>query len=1719
MLPLFAAWRTDKFFPLSTSFFNQILNPMMTRVYIFRKGEILYSLSSLSIFIALLSMFRAQPTAPNSVQDACHSMTAAMPPVEIQGNHYVCPKSTETYSLVPNQGSTYLWSLNSGGGILSQNGATARVEWGTGQGTGPHILRVEETDVQNLVTIDTFHVYIKNVVLACNDTVQVSLDENGEAWVFPDMILEGSYNTFQGFTVSLKDQAGRQIGNKVTCSHIGQYLTATVTGDCDQNSCWSTIYVEDKMAPAIDCEITADVNNHLGTLDASDLKFNRTATFVPGSDPNTCILSAVGVDNHYETFEFSITVAGTYTFDMTGNTFDAFAALYAGAFDPLNPCLNLLAADDDSGTSQFGPRIVIQLGLSAGNYILVTTSFAPSTTGDYQWFLTGPAGAPVRIRSNTITIDCSVDPADIPAPTARDNCDPNPLVTLIKETVTGDNCGITHIERVYETADRRGNRGIQSCTIWIKVVSQKEIKFPDDITWTCEQYQAFPNIINPTALHHCILSMASAIDQSPIYCLPGTGGDDFANEEPYDMSVAYWADGEDLDISLDPRYDDNIDNPLTDPNPNQIDPVTNLPIFSTIGNVSQETDNLPANCNLSTGLCPYMDTLINYAHHKPDTIIIPRYRPQNNLIRGLEDADALAGTGSGVPNIFQTNCAYAVTYQDQKLEACEGVDTNIVFKILRTWTILNWCNGQITSDIQVIKVVDKFAPTIKRDTFHVNANLYANSQHGECRSTEFLLPPVIKDNCTPIASVQIFTPVGEAVYLNGTDGRAGGLIPLPGLKVGTHTIKYVATDACGNRTEHFVDIKVIDDIVPIMICREFTEVSLTLDGTGKVEAYKFDEGSNDNCCIDYFMVKRMGEPDSLFRPEIIFNCSEDTVMVILRAYDCSGNYNECMIEVRIQDKLRPDCYAPADVWVSCSELHHLDLKNRSVLENYFGKATGYDNCDSIRIEELTPQYNLDHCGVGTIIRTFRVFDRNGLSSVSTCRQRINIKADNTYKINFPPDWTGKCHDLENAEDVTFTQGFCDRLAVNHEDLRFNLTSDGACYKIIRTWRVMNWCVYDGFSDPIEVPNHPLGVMVTQADYNGHGYYSYKQIIKVIDTEAPVVTYNGPTEFCGGLTPDCIGAVDIYPEIDEKCTVDLSVEWKLDVFNDGTNNANGIGRLKRNIPLGKHKVVFEVRDGCGNKTLLTILFEVRDCKKPTPVCINGLSADLMQNGMLALPATYFERSSFDYCTPYDELKFRINRIEDLNNDFRITPNEYINTVPQYDTVQFRCRNYGLTYVQMWVGDNYGNWDYCVTFIDIQDNMNMCSTGSKISGKITTEQGQGVQGVKVELSGNQPFTAMTQADGLYEFPNVEKDYDYTVAPGKDEDVLNGVTTFDLALIGKHILQIQRLGSPYKIIAADVNRSGSISTVDIVELRRLILRVQNNLRSNTSWRFVDKAHIFPDPANPFSRPFPEVVSYNNYSQDELNTHFVAVKVGDVNGSAKTNNLDEVDNRTLRKTLRIRLENRIVAAGTELPLTFEVEHPEDLLGFQFTLDFDKEALELIDVQENDLVGNEHFGFALLDDGAITASWDRTGKTVNGKMVLGLTFKTRQEVRLHEAFNITSRHTLAEAYRLDGEAMNVALGFGDSNAAVDLDFDLYQNKPNPFSKGTVIGFQLPETTQSTITIFDMAGRQVSQYTGMYQKGYNEISLGKRDLPGAGIYYYRLETNTHTATRKMLLVD
>jgi hypothetical protein len=279
---------------------------------------------------------------------------------------------------------------------------------------------------------------------------------------------------------------------------------------------------------------------------------------------------------------------------------------------------------------------------------------------------------------------------------------------------------------------------------------------------------------------------------------------------------------------------------------------------------------------------------------------------------------------------------------------------------------------------------------------------------------------------------------------------------------------------------------------------------------------------------------------------------------------------------------------------------------------------------------------------------------------------------------------------------------------------------------------------------------------------------------------------------------------------------------------------------------------------------------------------------------------------------------------------------------------------------------------------------------------------------------------------------------------------------------------------------------------------------LPNNTSWRFVDKSYNFPNVNNPFAAQFPENKSIVNLSTNLLNEDFVSVKVGDVNGNAIANSAMSSDDRSTG-TFLFDVENKSVTAGETFTVDFKAA--EAVAGYQFTMNF--AGLEVVDITPgaNMTAGN----FGVFAD-AITTSFDGANQGA-----FAVTFRAVNGGQLSELLRVSSQITKAEAYK-NNERLNVAFRFnnGATSTVSGVGFELYQNQPNPFVNKTFIGFHLPEATTATLSIFDEAGRMVYNQKGAFAKGYNTIAIDKALLNTVGMLYYKLETATNSATKKMI---
>jgi hypothetical protein len=381
-----------------------------------------------------------------------------------------------------------------------------------------------------------------------------------------------------------------------------------------------------------------------------------------------------------------------------------------------------------------------------------------------------------------------------------------------------------------------------------------------------------------------------------------------------------------------------------------------------------------------------------------------------------------------------------------------------------------------------------------------------------------------------------------------------------------------------------------------------------------------------------------------------------------------------------------------------------------------------------------------------------------------------------------------------------------------------------------------------------------------------------------------------------------------------------------------------------------------------------------------------------------------------------------------------------------------------------------------------------------------------GTEIDLAGNMGATGSislsgagqainAEADGSFSFDAQPGCQDYTLTPYRNDNPVNGVTTFDLVLISKHILDLEPLDSPYKRIAADANRSGAITTFDIVQLRKLILGLDTAFIGNTSWRFVPENFIFPNPLDPFASAFPESlhISAENTSLTDLD--FVAIKTGDVNQTASPSLTNPAEQRST--PFPILLTDQSWEAGASVVVGWSADL-QALTALQFSIRFDPKILSFEKIEPlMEGLTLTNFGTDKAGQGLISVSFETTGgwASTGTRTLFDLHFTARNSGTLAANIQMHDWPTPALAYRPDGAALRpVLLQKPEKNIAFAA--------PNPFGRSGC-WLYYPEIKNSTLDlqIIDYQGKMIFQQS---LQGSAPLFLDASIFPTPGTWFYRI---------------
>ena len=1096
-----------------------------------------------------------------------------------------------------------------------------------------------------------------------------------------------------------------------------------------------------------------------------------------------------------------------------------------------------------------------------------------------------------------------------------------------------------------------------------------------------------------------------------------------------------------------------------------------------------------------------------------------------------------------------------------------------MYTLTRFWQVYDNC-GNSSSYTQIVEVNDPDAPTFSFPTMFM-----FNNNPGICAGTATISLLNYIADCAPDANLTVTYKIGLGPVQTGTTINTL-------LNVGTHSVVVTATDPCGNMsTAPTFNIVIKDNESPVAKCKLGPQpITLNSNGEATITAADVNNNSTDNCSVaslnvmpaffDCFTTPNphtvtltvtdgSGNFNTCTTQFIISNASAPTI-------GCPSN-----VTVDCGDSLDPDVnmalgkatantacgpLVPTYSDVTVSGINNCRVINRTWTAT---SAGGTATCvQVITVEDNTPptlvgvpsDLTAEACAVPAppVVTAMDDCTSPGVTYVQTSTQDPDPSICDHYDYVLTRTWTttdGCNPSVDSSRMVSVTDNTAPAITVPNPLIV--PTDIGKCEANLNI-NLLNYisdCAADQY---LTITNTAVSgnglnlitgvyakgdytVIVTATDPCGN-FSSLTFTLSVRDQEAPqaaclsAVTLILDSNGNGSLTP-----ADIDDGSIDNCgAVNLSI-------SPSTYNTSNVGIVN---------VVLTVTDNATPPNS-------SQCTTPVTIIERGtVSADDVFGAMNTTVSVPITVTGFDNICA---LSFSIHLVGTAGSvagvsgfnlpgmtsfDFSIVGNDitfsWISGVPVTVSDGTAIFNVDVLLTGPVSSSSILDIDspimaHCdlstvpVTAIDGSVTVVVTPNNIVLDGTIQRENGSNVQLVNVSMTGSVNSSQTTGVPGTYSF-TVPAGSTETITPVKDINDCNGINVLDVLAIQLHILGTTPLPTPYRRIAADVNNDGSINVLDRLGLHLIVLAGSPciGLTSNTSWRFVPSAYVFPNPLNPFAPPYPQDISYISQMTSQTGD-FVGVKIGDLDLSGNPANItgDPTNDERADGTLFYGIDDQEIVNGNEYRVSFKAKDFTDLSAFQYTLGFDVSMLQFREVEMGNLpkLTEQHFNFDLINEGLITSIWYSESPTTleDDEALFTLVFDAiATGGKLSNQLRIVSDPVVSEAYNGNLEKMEIELVFNSATGtheSVTSNFRLFQNRPNPFGTETVIPFYLQNASHATLTITDISGKTVKVIDGEYGSGNHTIMIGKGDLPYSGIFFYSLETNAGKAVKKMILLE
>ena len=315
---------------------------------------------------------------------------------------------------------------------------------------------------------------------------------------------------------------------------------------------------------------------------------------------------------------------------------------------------------------------------------------------------------------------------------------------------------------------------------------------------------------------------------------------------------------------------------------------------------------------------------------------------------------------------------------------------------------------------------------------------------------------------------------------------------------------------------------------------------------------------------------------------------------------------------------------------------------------------------------------------------------------------------------------------------------------------------------------------------------------------------------------------------------------------------------------------------------------------------------------------------------------------------------------------------------------------------------------------------------------------------------------------------------------------------------------------MIAADANRSGSITTFDMVEIQKLLMGIYDELPNNTSWRFMDALCNFPNPANPFSGTFcgPIVVD-DPLELDGDTLTLIGIKIGDVDGDGDPASF--FAGPPVFSSTVLEIPNPLLTAGVPTTIEIRLGGSLGLNGVQTEFLYDADVLAF---NGTDATFNfpQPAGYGIFPGKIIFVGFDMENAIQPGNLLMKFTFTANADVHLWDVFslNTDTQHSLGVVNGAQTLAIELGAKEGLSTAVTmpGPAHRLGSPRPNPFTEQTAFPLQLEQSETVRLEIFDTQGRTLYALENAYPAGAHLLNVPQEVMKAGTAGYYRLQAGS-----------